>query len=535
MVVLDVEYNGWMIFLSTGIAFIGAFAAVSLCEQYRLSTLADSKANRYLLLVFVAISLGAVGIWAMHYIATASFTLKNDGIIIPIRYNYSMLFVSLVVVCIMELIALYLASTDKCFNKSKAKIMEIFIQHASNNYSLPELKQMTSSKIWIIVFTHSLHRIILGGFIGGSGVAIMHYLGMMSMEFQGKITYNPGMVALSVIVAILAVIGGFWVFFRVLSVFPSLDILRIVCALNGMFSLSGVHYIGMTTAKFEYDPNMSIPDPATTIASHDLLIGILAASVVFCVIMHVYVLSDLRGWLLRTSIQLRQADGIIQSLAANQRGNGEVSITPTSSATSAVLSSRNLIKYMRKYNQGSDDKTGRIVWNTPNLYGDQSSEEDELSDKPNTDKPNPTSSPNPNGTSSNAHSSEHGTAIESSMSQHSDTEIAMAGVRNKPVLRHLQINTTVTTSTGTTSIGSKSPVFRSLSSTRSIAVTAQAAASTNAATTAIKSALRSSASAVTIPTSSLFNSTTHQHELDMYSYSTMKDIEQGIQDNANEH
>ena len=527
MVVLDVEYNGWMIFLSTGIAFIGAFAAVSLCEQYRLSTLADSKANRYLLLVFVAISLGAVGIWAMHYIATASFTLKNDGIIIPIRYNYSMLFVSLVVVCIMELIALYLASTDKCFNKSKAKIMEIFIQHASNNYSLPELKQMTSSKIWIIVFTHSLHRIILGGFIGGSGVAIMHYLGMMSMEFQGKITYNPGMVALSVIVAILAVIGGFWVFFRVLSVFPSLDILRIVCALNGMFSLSGVHYIGMTTAKFEYDPNMSIPDPATTIASHDLLIGILAASVVFCVIMHVYVLSDLRGWLLRTSIQLRQADGIIQSLAANQRGNGEVTFTPTSSSTSAVLSSRNLIKYMRRYNQGTDDKTGRMVWNTPNLYGDQNSEEDELSDKPNADKPNP------KGTSSNVHSSEHGTAIESSISQHSDTEVAMAGIRNKPVLRHLQINTT-----GTTSIERKSPVFRSISSTRSIAVTAEAAqtaASTNAATTAIKSALRSSASAVTIPTSSLFNSTTHQHELDMYSYSTMKDIEQGIQDNANEH
>jgi hypothetical protein len=51
-----------------------------------------------------------------------------------------------------------------------------------------------------------------------------------------------------------------------------------------------------------------------TVSRQELLVGVLAASLVFCVLMQVFVLSDLRGWLLRTSGQLRHADQVIHEL-----------------------------------------------------------------------------------------------------------------------------------------------------------------------------------------------------------------------------
>lgn len=372
MVVLDVQYNGTIVALSTGIAFIGAFAAVSLCEQYRLSTTSTSSRNSLLLMAFVAFSLGGVGIWCMHFNSVASFRLNNRGVDVPIRYNLTMLIITLVVVSIFEFVGLYCASTDSCFNKSKKEIMEMFIARASNKYSMSEIKQMGKFKILSIVCTHSPERILIGGVIAGGGVAIMHYLGMMCMEFQGTIKYNAGLVALSVIVAILAVIGGFWIFFRVLSLFPSLDILRVACALNGMFSLSGVHYIGLVSATYDYDPEKEPPNTSNTIDSQQLLIGVLAASVIFCAIMQVYVMSDLRSWLLRTSTQLRQADIVVNTL---RKQTGKVkSPTASSSATS-----RELFKYLSKYYKYSagDTDTDNMSVVLYNDYSDEEVEEDE--------------------------------------------------------------------------------------------------------------------------------------------------------------
>jgi NO-binding membrane sensor protein with MHYT domain len=373
MVLLDVEYHAGMVILSTGVAFIGAFAAVSLCEQYRLSTMTKSTTSRMALMLFVAISLGGVGIWAMHYIAAASFTLSIDGVNVPVRYNGTYLAVSLIVVTIMEFLGLYCASTDKCFNKSKKEIMEMIIQHASEKYSIAELKHMGELRILRLVFTHSLSRIAWGGVIAGGGVAAMHYLGMMSMEFQGTIRYNAGLVVVSVLVAIAAVIGGFWVFFRILSVFPSLDILRIACALNGMFSLSGVHYIGMVSATFDYDPDKAPPSQHDTISSETLLIGILSAAVIFCVIMQVYVLSDLRGWLLHTSTQLRLADSIIKKHTAHGSPGGSASqVNP--------LAARETAKYLTRYGGSGSTQTSTHSAPSSDLYHDFG-EEDDSSEK----------------------------------------------------------------------------------------------------------------------------------------------------------
>lgn len=193
MVALKVEYNGGIVVISTGIAFIGAFAAISLCEQYRLASVSKKSVNSVVLMAIAAVGFAGVGVWGMHYIAATSFKLTLDnGQEVPMRFNIGMLFISLVVVIICEYTGFYLCSTDGCFNKSKKEIMEKFISRASSTYSMSQIKQMGKFHILRIVCTHHLQRILLGGVIGGAGVAVMHYLGMMSMEFQGRMIYNPG-------------------------------------------------------------------------------------------------------------------------------------------------------------------------------------------------------------------------------------------------------------------------------------------------------------------------------------------------------
>ena len=345
MVALKVEYDGAIVALSTGIAFIGAFAAISLCEQYRMSTIANGNSNPLVPITLAALSFAGVGIWGMHFVAASSYSLSLDGVDVPVRFNVSSIIISLVVVIILEFAGIYVSSTDNCFNKSKKKIVEMFISRARSKYTMGQIKQMGKYEILRIVCTHNLHRIIIGGLLGGAGVILVHYLGMMSLEFQGTVKYNYGLIALSVIIALISVVGGFWVFFRVLSLFPSLDILRIVCALNGMFSLSGVHYIGLVSATYEFDPAAAPVSQRDTVSRQELLVGVLAASLVFCVLMQVFVLSDLRGWLLRTSGQLRHADQVIHELRRFTAQHPDLS-GPGPAA-------HELLKYLRKYGRPS--------------------------------------------------------------------------------------------------------------------------------------------------------------------------------------
>lgn len=44
----------------------------------------------------------------------------------------------------------------------------------------------------------------------------MHYIGMLALKFPGQISWNIGIIAGSVIIAIIASIFAFWICFRLL-------------------------------------------------------------------------------------------------------------------------------------------------------------------------------------------------------------------------------------------------------------------------------------------------------------------------------
>ncbi|CAM5704439.1 hypothetical protein SGLAM104S_07692 [Streptomyces glaucescens] len=52
--------------------------------------------------------------------------------------------------------------------------------------------------------------LLLGGLTTGIGVASMHYLGMAAVRLHGDVTYEPVLVGLSVLIAVVAATAALW-------------------------------------------------------------------------------------------------------------------------------------------------------------------------------------------------------------------------------------------------------------------------------------------------------------------------------------
>lgn len=61
------------------------------------------------------------------------------------------------------------------------------------------------------------------------GVCSMHYCGLYAMRVNATMTFIPGIVVLSFVIAVVAACAGSWLIFRVLTFQPTLFI-RTLCA-----------------------------------------------------------------------------------------------------------------------------------------------------------------------------------------------------------------------------------------------------------------------------------------------------------------
>src|SRR6202021_1519880 len=55
---------------------------------------------------------------------------------------------------------------------------------------------------------------VVGALLMGSGIALMHYMGMAAMRLRATCSYSPALVALSVIVAVVISFAALWLSFR---------------------------------------------------------------------------------------------------------------------------------------------------------------------------------------------------------------------------------------------------------------------------------------------------------------------------------
>jgi NO-binding membrane sensor protein with MHYT domain len=147
-------------------------------------------------LVLAALSIGAVGIWAMHFIAMLGFSVPGE----PILYNVPMTIGSMLLAVAVVGIGLFIVGFGD----------------------------------------GGWPRLVLGGVIIGVGVAAMHYMGMGAMSMPGSMSYNAPLVALSVLIAVAAGTAALWIGTWVRSMAATLG-----AALVMGIAVTGMHYTGM--------------------------------------------------------------------------------------------------------------------------------------------------------------------------------------------------------------------------------------------------------------------------------------------------
>jgi NO-binding membrane sensor protein with MHYT domain len=110
--------------------------------------------------------------------------------------------------------------------------------------------------IGLITIGRTVHlpRLIAGGVITGLAVALMHYTGMWAVQIQGAIAYDKGLVALSIVIAVVAATAALW-FTLVLESLA----LRFVAGLVMGVAVVGMHYTGMAAVRVSVDHAAPLP------------------------------------------------------------------------------------------------------------------------------------------------------------------------------------------------------------------------------------------------------------------------------------
>jgi NO-binding membrane sensor protein with MHYT domain len=189
-------------------------------------------------LVLGAISIGGTGIWVMHFIAMLGMTMTGTSV----GFNVPVTLISMLVAVVVTGIGLFVV------NNGGARIQPLLI----------------------------------GGLFTGLGVAGMHYVGMAAMEVQGDVHYNFGLVALSVVIAIIAATAALW---ATVSVRGPRAI--IAAALVMGLAVTGMHYTGIAAMSVSLDPSKAVPAGM----SASVLIPLVIMAVAVVSVMTVFILA----------------------------------------------------------------------------------------------------------------------------------------------------------------------------------------------------------------------------------------------------
>ena len=182
------------------IAFVASYAALDLGGRVT----AAHGWVRAAWLTGGAIAMG-IGIWAMHFKAMLAFSLP-----VPMAYHWPTVLASLVIGVLASAIALYVATR----------------------------KKMGPAEAWT------------GSLIMGGGIAALHYVAMASMRLAAVTRFDPILVALSVVFAILFSRIALMFTFGYREDFRGTTLAKIISAAVMGAAISLMHYTGMAAASF---------------------------------------------------------------------------------------------------------------------------------------------------------------------------------------------------------------------------------------------------------------------------------------------
>ncbi len=194
-------YDPALVILSAVVAVVASFVALDLAAKVTASR--GRVALAWLL--GGALSMGA-GIWSMHFIAMLALRLP-----IVMRYDVTITAASLVIAIAASGFALYVVS--------RASL--------------------------------GLARLAAAALLMGVGIAGMHYTGMAAMQMTPPVRYQPGLFALSILVAVAVSCAALWLAFRLRAETLLTAFWRKAgSALLMGAAICGMHYTGMAAAIF---------------------------------------------------------------------------------------------------------------------------------------------------------------------------------------------------------------------------------------------------------------------------------------------
>ncbi|MCC5865499.1 MAG: hypothetical protein JJU31_10300 [Wenzhouxiangella sp.] len=190
------DYSMGLVLLSYIVSVIGSLAALYVATNVRQK---DGKSHMGWLAVG-AIMLGGCAIWSMHFIGMVAY---EPGV--PMFFDTVITGVSLIIPIAFTFIGLTIAFRG-------------------------------ANRIAVI---------LLAGLIMGVGVASMHYTGMAAIRIEAYLSYDPVLVAISVVIAVVASAAA------LLIVVRARGVLRYASALVMGLAVCGMHYTGMAAMSLE--------------------------------------------------------------------------------------------------------------------------------------------------------------------------------------------------------------------------------------------------------------------------------------------
>ena len=198
--VLAGTYDYRLVALSAFIAMLASYAALDLGGR-----VTASRGRLRLIWLTGGASAMGMGIWSMHYIGMLAYTLP-----VPVLYDWRTVLWSLLAAVAASAVALYVVSR----------------------------KEMGGAFIAV------------GSVLMGTGIAAMHYIGMEAMRLPAMCSYSPGLVLLSVALAIVISLVALWLTFRLRNDNRSLGWRKLASAVVMGAAIPVMHYTGMAAVTF---------------------------------------------------------------------------------------------------------------------------------------------------------------------------------------------------------------------------------------------------------------------------------------------
>jgi two-component system, sensor histidine kinase and response regulator len=227
-------YDPRLVAISVLIAILAAFVAISISSRIVAST---SRRGRWAWASAGAFSMGG-GIWAMHFIGMLAFSL-------PCGISYDP------VGTLLSMIPGILASG----------VALQFISHTTEP---------------------SPTRLFVGAVLMGAGIGAMHYSGMVAVRSEALLRYEPGLVAVSVIVAVVLAFISLEIRFRLRRYWSSDTLATLFAAVVMGLAVAGMHYTAMQASVFfpaANDQAIGEVLPTTLMALLITVISVLIAAV----------------------------------------------------------------------------------------------------------------------------------------------------------------------------------------------------------------------------------------------------------------